>query len=407
MTRCKEMFILFFIGSIMVIVLSGCWSSQELNEMSIVSSLGLDKQEDKYRVTVQVINPGEIAEKEGGEEARTSITTYQGVGSTLFEAVRRLTTKVPKKIYAAHLRTVVIGEELAKKDGINKVLEFLIRDHEFRTDFYFLIAKNTTAKSILDILTPMEKIPAQKMFFSLETSHEHFSSTVTVTIDQLITDLVTKKKNPVITGVQISGDPEAGTSKTNAESIPALTQFEFSEVAAFKKDKLIGWLNERESQGYNFIMDDIVNPTIDTSCPNAEKEKIALELTRSSTELKGNVHNNQPRIEINVQAEGNLGEVMCGIDVKKENMLNQIEKLAEEKIKSLMQSSIQTAQNDFRSDIFGFGEVIHREDPKAWKLLQKNWEQEFSDLPVDVKVTFNIRKTGTVGNPFLKNLEEE
>ena len=68
--------------------------------------------------------------------------------------------------------------------------------------------------------------------------------------------------------------------------------------------------------------------------------------------------------------------------------------------------SIKKVQEDYQSDIFGFGEVIHRANPKAWKQLESNWDQEFSTLEVSVKVDAKIRRVGTIIESFQKETEE-
>ncbi len=45
----------------------------------------------------------------------------------------------------AHLRMLVIGEELAKED-IDKHLDFFSRDPEVRTDFYMAVAEGISAE---------------------------------------------------------------------------------------------------------------------------------------------------------------------------------------------------------------------------------------------------------------------
>jgi len=387
-------------------ILAGCWSSQELNDFSIVMALGIDKQEEQYLLTAQIINPGQIASTGGIDSSRTAINSYQVTSETLYEGIRKLTDKVPKDIYVSHLRMAMIGEELARNEGIGKVLEYLSRDHAFRTDFFIVIAQDTTAKTILDILTPMEKIPAQKMFSSLEASHFNFGATVPVTLDELIIDLVSKGKQPVLSGIHILGDPESGKLKSNVENVPAPTEIVYSSTAAFKGDRLVDWLNESESRGYNFITDNIINAVINISCPNEEEGKITLELDDSTTSLKGSVHNQQPKLEVNVEANGDIGEVMCGVDLVQGETFEQIEKLTEDQIKNEIASSIETAQTDFESDIFGFGEVIHRHDPASWESLKDNWDEVFSTMEFNINVQFKIRQTGTLGDSFIKEMEE-
>jgi spore germination protein KC len=100
----------------------------------------------------------------------------------------------------------VISEELAR-EGITPILDGISRNHEMRTDFYIVIARGTTAENVLKILTPIEKIPSNKMFTTLEMSEKVWAPTVKVRLDALISDLQTEGKDPVLTGIQIKGDP--------------------------------------------------------------------------------------------------------------------------------------------------------------------------------------------------------
>jgi spore germination protein KC len=90
----------------------------------------------------------------------------------------------------------------------------------------------------------------------------------------------------------------------------------------------------------------------------------------------------------------------------KEKTIVELEKRAEQRVKSIVQQAINTVQEDYQVDIFGFGEEIHRTDPKAWKEIENNWDQEFVDLPVNVKADVKIRRVGTVGQSHLEEVKE-
>ncbi|MFD2879852.1 Ger(x)C family spore germination C-terminal domain-containing protein [Paenibacillus rhizoplanae] len=40
------------------------------------------------------------------------------------------------------------------------------------------------------------------------------------------------------------------------------------------------------------------------------------------------------------------------------------------------------------SDIFGFGEVIHRADPQAWKTWKTDWNKHFAETAVTIHSDF-------------------
>lgn len=396
----------FIILGMLILVLAvntGCWNRRELNELAIEVAVGFDKAGDQYRITSQVVDPGEVAAKEGGS-GRTTVITYQATADTPFEARRKMTTMSPRKIYSAHIRMVVIGEELAR-DGIKNFLDFLSRDHEHRADFFIVVAKGTSAENVLKILTPLEKIPANELFDSLKTSERAWAPTSGVTLHDLLSDLVSKGKHPVLTGLKVKGSQEIGESKENIEVMDTPTQLQYTGLGVFKKDKLVGWLNETESKGYNYIMDNVKSTVGHIRCPKGGKA--VLEVIRSKADMKGKVKNGKPEADVEIRLEANVGEVECkGLDLTKTDTIYEMEARSAEKIKEFAEKTIKKAQKKYKADIFGFGEAIRRANPKFWKQIEKNWDQEFSDLPVNVKVDFKIRRTGTVSQSFLKDLEE-
>jgi spore germination protein KC len=64
-----------------------------------------------------------------------------------------LLLKASRLIYNTHLRMVVFGEAVVQ-DGIKSILDYFMRSYEYRTDFSFVVAKNSTAKDIISTLTP-------------------------------------------------------------------------------------------------------------------------------------------------------------------------------------------------------------------------------------------------------------
>ncbi|WP_020433943.1 Ger(x)C family spore germination protein, partial [Paenibacillus riograndensis] len=330
---------------------------------------------------------------------------YTSEADTVFEAVRKITTLSPRKIYFPHLRICVISESMAM-EGIAKPLDFLSRDHEFRSDFYLVITKGASAEDTLKIMTPLDPIPADQLFSSLESSKKNWSPSTTVTLDQLMADLISEGKQPILTGLQIVGDQNSGDTKKNVEKISPPTRLQFSGIAVFKKDRLIGWLNEIESKGYNFILDKVQSSVGFVDCPKGGK--VAMEMIRNHTSMKGNVYRGEPRININLQIEANVGEVECSdLDLTKVSTIYDLQKRGEEKIAGVMESAIRKAQKSYKADIFGFGEAIHRSNPKAWKSLKQNWDDEyFPELQVNIKVDFKIRRLGTNGSSFLNEIKK-
>ncbi|MFH5186001.1 Ger(x)C family spore germination protein [Paenibacillus sp. TAB 01] len=387
-----------------LLCLTGCWNRRELNEMSIASAFGIDKVGDHYEVSVQLINGDEVATNKGGGTQRMPVVTQQlAGGDTIFESVRQLTTITPRKIYSSHIQMLVLGETLAK-EGIAKVLDALSRDHEMRTDFYIVVAKNAKAADVLKILTPLEKIPSHKMFSSLESAEKAWGGATTVDLHQLIYDLVSKGKDPVLTMAEVIGDPQTGQSHSNLNSVHPPVNIEYNGLGVFNRDRLVGWLNQNESKGYNYIVGNIKSTIVNVACPQGGE--LGLELIRTSKKLKGNVVNGKPEVSVRIKVEGNVGEAECTLDLSRKESIQLLEKEAEEQIKATILSAVKKAKK-YKSDIFGFGDAIHRAEPRFWKQVEDQWEEQFVELPVQVTVEMNIRRTGSVVESFLDEMKEE
>lgn len=392
---------LFFVFLAMFMITTGCWSRRELNDLSIVTGVAIDKHDHQFRVSVQVVDPAAVASKQGAGD-RSPVSVYDATGDTIFEAIRKMTTLTPRKLYFSHLRIFVLGEDLAK-DGIRNTLDLLDRDHEVRTDFYIVVARGIKAKDIISVLTPLEKNPATKLYTSLKVSEKAWAPTVSVQLDELISAIMSDGKQPVLTGIQIKGDLDIGKSKENVNVIDTPANLQYQGIAVFKNDRLIGWLNEDESKGFSDLTDRLNSTVIEIAC--GKSGKMAVEIIRSKSKLKGIVKDGKPEVEVTIRSEANVADVECEVDLSKTETIYKLEKEVEKTIKSNVERTVSKAKK-LKSDIIGFGEAIHRANPDYWKKAKKEWDQQFPSLPVHFKIEVKIRGLGTTGDSFLNKLKE-
>ncbi|MEC3883200.1 Ger(x)C family spore germination protein [Halobacillus sp. HZG1] len=384
--------------AISLLLLSGCWNSKELDDLGIVVAVGLDKTEDdQFLLITQVINPSEIATD--APTTRPPVSIYESTGDSVFEAFRNMTQKSPRKMYLSQLRLLVIGNKLAE-EGILPSLDIFYRDHEFRTAFFVTIAKDTGVKELLKVLTPYEKIPANKLMHTMEAVESSQGSSKGIVIDELISQILSKGQSPVLPGLLIKGDADTGTSIENIEKIDAPTQLRVDNLAVMEKDRLIGWLTPEESKGLNYITGDMKSTTV--SYPCNDKGLVSVEVLRTDSGLKANFKGGEPSVLIELELEGNVTELDCPIDLTKAESIEDINKEVEKKVKQNMEASIRAAQENFGSDIFGFGNLMHRKNPEYWKTVENTWNSEFKELKVDIQIKAQIRRKGNTTQPITK-----
>jgi spore germination protein KC len=298
---------------------------------------------------------------------------------------------------------VVFGEDVAK-DGIQNILDYFLRNYEYRTDFYFVVARNTTASEVLGVLTPIEAIPGIDMYNSLRTSAEEWAPTKSIRIIELVNSIIADGKNPVLTGIEISRGEISPKSTDVLKQSGEYKKLKYTGLGAFKKDKLAGWLDEDESKGYNYITDNVKN-TIGYADYDS-KVKITYEILNAKSRTKVYFLENKPAIDVEIKIKQNIGIVEGEFDVSAEENKQVLNEISASRVKSLCEKALNKAQNELKTDIFGFGEAIHRKYPKVWEKFKDDWNDKFTDLPVNITVEAETNQLGQITKPlFMKEKE--
>lgn len=395
--RARNISIAVILSLLINICLAGCWNSRELNTLAFITSIGFDKTDNGILLTIQVLNPRAIAAQKPINESAVVVFTEEGKDP--IEMIRKMITQSSRKLNGTHLRTVVFGEAFAK-EGISDVLDLLSREHQFRTDVYFAIAKGSTANEILNTLARMETNPSEKLYNSIKSSNEIWAGTKSEKSISLINAIISDGMDPVLTGIELTEHSKTNSTTELLEEIKN-SPLKIADLAVFQNDKFIGWLNEDESKGFNFIIGNVQGTM--GHIENQSVGKIAFEITDVKSKQVVSFENGKPVINVNVDIKANIESASTRLDITKEENIKIIEKFAEKEVTGFCIESINKAQKKFSSDVFGFGEVIHRHYPKQWESLKDDWNSTFKDLPVKVNVKLEIDRTGIIGNSlFIK-----
>ncbi|MCA0758488.1 Ger(x)C family spore germination protein [Paenibacillus sp. N4] len=406
MNACRKPIAAAMLLLLSIVVLTGCWNSNELSDMAIVVGIGVDKDGDsgKYRVSMQIVNPSTVAANKssgGGQNAIPNIV-YSSVDHTLFSAFRKTSQKAPRRLFFAHSQMFVIGEPLAR-EGINGLFDLFERSRELRLTSSVVIARGMKAEDLLNILTPMQTTTATSIKDKLEVTSEVWAQNV----DTDVTDIIKKVSGsgePAISGAKAVGNPIAGRKKANLEETPPQTNIETKGIAIFAQGKLAAWLDGKAARGAVWAMNKMKSTTVNLDCGN-EKQAIAIEVIRSSTRTRVHMRNGKPVLTMHIKEEGNLTETNCPLDPSNRELIVKLQNQLAEATKKEVETAIKAAQSK-KSDIFGFSTEMERTQPKAWKQLEKSWPDVFAETEVEINVEAYIRRTGLRIKSYIKPEKE-
>ncbi|MGE7308000.1 Ger(x)C family spore germination protein [Priestia megaterium] len=404
----KRKGILLLLMMIMVLLLSSCWSKKELTDLAIVSAMGVDKTEDgRYTVTLQIINPGNVARGlvGGGSTQSPPVTIYWDSGDNLVEASRRASTRISRRVYYAHTNLLVIGEKLAREDGMNVLIDAFDRDPDFRATATMVIANHTSAGDLVKTLTPVDKIPATKVLKTLEFTERKWGENVKVSLQDVMMGLESPGGKAIIGGFRIVGDHKQAQMLENLqESAPEAT-LRASGIAVLKQGKLVDWLYGKTARGTVWILNKIQGTDINIDW-GGKKEAIAYQTVRQKTSLSAQIKNGKPHISVHTRVEGDIGEMEVPVDITNPNVITKIEHSVRQEIKKELQKAIKHAQKD-KTDIFGFGEVLHQSRPNEWTKIKSEWNDVyFPKSKIDITVEAYVRRAGLRNKSFLSGVKE-
>lgn len=400
---------LFFLIIIIPFFLNGCWSKKELTDLAIVAAMGVDKTEEgKYAMTLQIINPGNVAGgmRGGGVGSQSPpVTIYKSTGDNLVEASRRASSKISRRLYYAHTNLVVVGEELAREEGVATIIDAIDRDHEFRITTTMVIANHSSAEDLLRALTPVDKIPANKVLKTLEFSEQKWGQTLKTSIQDVMKGLQSSDGATVVSGFRLVGDPKHASRLDNIQESEPESRLEASGIALLKKGKLVDWSYGKKARGTVWILDKVKATDINIDW-KGKNDAVAYQADRQKTSVSGEMKDGKPHITIHTSVEGTIGGIDVPADITDEKVISEMEKKVQKEIKGEIEKAIQQAQTN-HADIFGFDGVIRRSRPDDWEKLKAMWnEVYFPELQVDISVEAYIRRAGLRNKSFLSSLEE-
>ena len=375
-------FVLIIITLFILLISSGCYNYKEINDMAIVSSIGIDKdnKNDKYIVSAQIMNS-----KESEDSEDSQITVYTKEGDTVHEALRNITLKSPRKLYGNHLSKIVLSEEVAK-EGIDNILDIFNRITEVRNEFIITIVKEDKASDVLKVLTTTESIPAEYVKLSLKIADKTSGLTYATKLDEFISLYLKKGIDPVVPVLKIDKKEKKGTTINNITTTNPISKIVIEDLAVTNKGKLETYLKNEEIIGYNFLRNQIQKMIIPVKCDD-ENNYASILILKNKTKSNAAKKDNKYIINFNINSEAIITEYNCKKDLTDEKVIKKLEKDTEKKIKRYIKKSLDK-QKETKGKFLGLERIIYLDYPKY-----KN-----EDYSVKYNAKVNLVRKGEIRN---------
>ncbi|WLR46648.1 Ger(x)C family spore germination protein [Halobacillus litoralis] len=373
---------IIFTGLLMLFLLTGCWDIKEIEDVGIVTGMGLDVNEEKDELTMinQYVVPARIPTQQSSAQQHSA--PYQNIsqsGKTFFEIIRNNSLESNRPPNYTHLKSILASTALFQKERADQVIDLFIRDHEFRRTTPVFLTKDP----VLDILNTE---PAKELFPSIqikslsENFQKNNQNPTNLSIGDL-SQLISENKSFLIPGITLN---EGKIKSSGAGIIDA------------ESSNYVGWIDVEDMEGVRYIHNTVQGGFIYLDEEKVDDGPIILEIKGSNTKFKTKVTGEQLEMTIKIATSTTLAEDWgTGRDVYRKGWKKGIEDASNKVTQGKVEQVLKLAQQEYRIDFLNVSNWVQIHEPEYWEKHEKDWGEIFPDMTFKVEVSTEITDFGT------------
>ena len=377
----KKMVSIIFIIIICPLILCGCWNYREIDTLAIVAGMAIDKDmtTNKYVFTTEIITT-----QSQGVSSIISSQIFTSESDSIFDAVRDMIEKTGLRLFWSDAKVVIVSESLAR-EGIIPALDWTNRSNFVRPDMWLLIAKGNTASEILKTKVKLNEVTS----FHLDDALNSW---------KVLSRFTNSMVWSFIDGLS-SGNSQAVTTVKNELSDGTIIPL-VEGCAIFKSDKLVGYLDGTETSYMLMVNNKIKQGLFTLLNVSGSSNNVTLKLNDNRTKLTPVYNNGLVSMIVDVYPVVSIHEIQGTKDYMNEVNLKILQSEAEKKIEIQIQSLISKLQNNYDSDVLGFGEIFKEDKPKVSEDYKKNKKDIFKNMKTKVNVHMIIKSSNRTIKPI-------
>lgn len=336
---------------------TGCYDYIELNDLSIISGIGIDKENDEYKITYEI-----LSEQKSSQESQNALIV-EGTGKTIAEAFNNATKEVPKLAFYPHLKVVVLSEELAN-EKMYDFIDYILRSPRIRNEFYMVIAKDCKANDIFTKKGKDIKIVSTQIESMIKNNPRTANNAAPYTFEEIAEDFLDKKVDPVMTSISL---------KDKKLSIEGL--------AVFHDYKLKGILSSESSYSYNILKNNAKNIQYSFSCGNNKNITLTIYDAEPGIEITNN-----NKVKINVDVKASIAEYNCDKSLKNPQSYDYFNNIYNAKINNHLKKFYQDILNK-ESDVLGISNTYY---------IKRRKSIDWTKLDYEINTNLKINNAGLI-----------
>lgn len=354
----KILLLLFF-----TLFLTGCYDYKELNNLAIISGIAIDYDtvKNKYKITFEILNDDKIAENLETNNKTYYVSEY---GKTILDAFNNTNLKIPKIPYYAHIKSLIISEEIAQNHS-EDFIDYMLRYSTINNMFYVFVAKNYEASTILSTTTTQNRIISESLYKLVNNDALSNNLAAQINFEDYVELYINPMQDIYLPTVTLEND-----------------NLTLKGIAIFENNHIKEILNSNETQILNILLNNNKNAYYKIKCDQKENKYISIDIYSQ----KINYNINKSNYTVNVNLAAKIEENQCNYNLKEDNTYKKLQK----KFNILINDDIKKLLEKLKinnSDVLGINYKYFRNNNKTLN---------FNNLDYKVNANVSINKNGLI-----------
>ena len=341
-----------------IFLLSGCYDYQEVNNLGIISAIGIDYEDNKYIITLEVLN-------DSGDKESSKISSYTKTNSdkSLAKAIEKTADLIEDKANYTHVKLMILSDSIIQ-DKFQTIIDYFIRSTYFRENFYVISSIDSSPKEILNNTTKNNPVVSSSIISLLESNNYSSNSSVMKTFDQVIDEIITFGIDTCFSNITLNDE------QFKIDGLLIFDEYEFKEK-----------LNNDEATIYNILTNNFYRPIF-----SKEYDDLYFSVAITSGDTKTYISDNKMFVEGNL--EGKIMDNETNYDIRSLEVLNNLNNDFTNIMNNKLNNFLEKIQK-YKSDILGLSKSYYQ------KTREKE-ENYWLNLKIESNIDFSINKKGLI-----------
>ncbi len=381
-----------FILMMLITLLAACWDKTEMNELALVSMAGVDIDPDSGKKTVyyQIINPlsGTSARgTPGGEQA--PVFTYEISGSSFGEIKTTIYKMLPRKLFVAHSKILLVSQRSAKQD-IREIVNFIEMQPNGRSSVPMLIVDGSISR-VMKTFTPLERVPSDSIDSRLRLLvHNSLLAGKHIEVNDVIERM--EKSDTIVLPIisEMTEPPSLNSGERSAEIDANQNNLIITGGAVFRDYRMVGKLNDAQLVWYH-LLDGDRGRHVRRFQVDGKPLTVELRLVRVKRDVSRKSGPPAVRIQMDLELSTALAtEFVPPSRTEVEKLEKRLNQIIEDELLGFYQMS---RERDW--DLLNIGNLLRKQTPNLPDI-----DQAAKNAKVTIEVVTRLLRTGSMIQPY-------